>query len=207
MRDLAEMIAEKFLWEIQIGELAVVLLCGLIISMCCFNKISKNPYIYPLPIFHNLRKPLGSSLMPIDSYIPACIIPLFPPVVTVFYTCSPTKIFSSIVQRVMVPVVSFLCFLLTTKYFSIHIDEFSIFPTDNTIVSVQKKRAPIPLIEPVEIFRIYNGIQSLCQGNISERLVKRLDYGVALHAVFSHRSSMKGLLLPAALYHGASCAI
>lgn len=68
--------------------------------------------------------------------------------------------------------------------------------------------APIKLRNALKIFDIHDGVLSLSQGNKSERLVKRLDNFMPWHVVKStfgaHRSSLQGLLQPAALYHGAA---
>src|SRR5712664_1983101 len=58
---------------------------------------------------------------------------------------------------------------------------------------------PVPLREPLKIFGIDNRILSLCERNKSVGFVQRLDDCVAFHVVNSHWSSLKGLLLPAAI--------
>lgn len=53
--------------------------------------------------------------------------------------------------------------------------------------------SPIPLIKPVKILSIDNGVLTLRQGNQSVGLVKRLNNCVSFYAAF-HRSTSNGLL-------------
>ena len=170
-----------------------------IISFRSILSRSKASKVGRFPIHSDTAFPLPHVFIPTHSSIAAFAGRPRSRVALVLRARGLAQILSSIVECVMVPVVSF--------FDRDAIKDFTCHPNACfAVVSVRVKTsgvwipvsAPIPLAEPIKISGIDDGVLSLSQRNQTIGLVLRLDDCMTFHAVFSHRFTSNGLMLPAA---------
>jgi hypothetical protein len=153
--------------------------------------------MYRFSVNLDVRTPFIQGSMPSNSLKTTGIMRRLPDVRSILHTACGTKIFSSIVQRVMIFMVGFLAGR-ETKDNSSDLNTSHVGGVPHCIETPDAWTPPcepIPLRKPLEVSDIYNCDSSLCQWNKTIGLVKRLDYCASmLRGELRHRSSCKGSL-------------
>lgn len=114
-------------------------------------------------------------------------------VAIVFCLRALSQVRPSIIKRIVVDMVH-LFPIFTCKNYAMHPNSFIPLMSSHTKTSCMgiKLRFPIPLIEPVVVRSIYNGVLPLRKRDKSVRLVERLRNGVPLNRHLEHvRTSMR----------------
>jgi hypothetical protein len=111
-----------------------------------------------------------------------------------------SKILAAIVQRVVVAVVRF--FLSTPKDSGVHsyLTATNYSASIKTLGTCSPMGVPIPLHQEVIIFRAYERVLSLREGNNLVGLVQRLYDRMSFHAFF-HRLTSNELVMQPLFYH------
>ena len=169
--------------------------CGIIIGKSgpLGGLVSSKIFLFPthfnscLPSFPNL----------VNSFIFRCGRIIFLSIAIVFSKRTFSKVLPAVVQSIAIFVIGqFL--RLTPKNYSMHIDFRGESYGVETPTTWNPQGTPIPLIQPLKIGGIYDGVLALRQCDKTIGLVKRLSDCVAFHAVGInsswHRSSSQGLL-------------
>jgi hypothetical protein len=158
----------------------------------------KETKVRTLFIDPDIGTPLLRCLVPRDALISTAIVLLHFLVLAILCAGTFTQVRPSIVQCVMVSVVSFFS-RTATKDQPMHVNPC---PTPRSAINppgvesiggLVPDSVPIPLTQPRKILGIYDGILFFSEGDKTIGLVERLDNCMSLHAVF-HQSSRQGLV-------------
>jgi hypothetical protein len=183
-------------WKVQEGKLATIILRGRIISVGRFlggreiakvNLFTSNCY---------LASP--SSTVQRNSFEPTGAIRPLSSVPAIIGWRALAKIFSSVVQSVVIPVVG-LFSGRASQYNPTHENSAPTYG-DKSIYDLVPVRVPVPLVEPVVVRSVNNGVLVLSQSDKAVGCAKRLNDWFALQPIarlwskLAHKSSLKGLV-------------
>lgn len=186
--------------KIWISKLSIVLFRHDIVSESGLLNGRKATKISTVSIDIDSHHPFIAPVIPRNSFESSLVIATDSGVTHIFMPIAFPQIFSTIIECVVVAMISFF-FFGALENFAVHLYNCILLffpPCIKSFALAAPICIPIPLREPLKIFGINNRILPLCERNESERLIERLDDCVAFHAAFRHWSSCKGLLLPAA---------
>jgi hypothetical protein len=176
---------------IQGSELSVVNFCSRVICFSrIFSKVKKSKMLC-LPIHLNIRHPFFVPNTEGHSFVSRMIVAALSLVSTIISTGALPKVYTAIVESVLIPMVSLFTWA-TPENDSVHPAKTIVLGV-KTFSQWRPHSVPIPLREPFKIRSIHHGILTLRKGNVSERLIERLNGNVSVH-VSLHRSSFKGPL-------------
>lgn len=180
--------------EIEMSELSEMNYRGLVVSKSRFLGRTKLPNVCMSSMNFNSSQPSFIAFIPTNTLEAAGVERIQSLVAMILKGRSFSEIISSIIQSVMVPMIS-LFFSFTAKNQSVHVNRYSALPS----ASVERFHLripicePIPLRKPLEIAGIDNRVLTLRKRDKAVRFIERLNNRVAFHMVF-HRSTSNGLL-------------
>src|SRR6266403_3836051 len=190
--------------EIQLGKFSMMFYSGGVTDSCRFLNFREKAEVNFKAINSYLGHPFPGSLVPTDTYKSRSIGAHNSFVVLILRFSALAEIFSPIVQRLMIPVISFF-FVFAAKNNAMHKEKLLLFPATGIESSTSwiPNGIPKPLREPPKINRVNDRNLVSSQRDKAVGCVERLSDRVRFHAArinsFWHRSSEKGLLQPAAI--------
>lgn len=141
----------------------------------------------------DLRLPTLSLLFPRNALVSIFAIRFHSLIETALSSRGATKVSSTIIQRVVVDVVSYLS-RFKTQNEAMHSYRFSIgttTPSIETICVLIPVCAPVPLVKPIKIYSVYDGVLVVSERYKTIRCAARLDNLVSTNTAFRHMSSLK----------------
>src|SRR6266850_257603 len=181
------------------GKFTKVFFGCTVVSICRFFNRSKSANPYSFPVELKFAFPLPACLRPIHAFFTAGIAGSRTNIARIFCMRTPSDILASIIQCIFVDVVAFF-FPLAIQNEPMHFDMLPRMSSHRieTFSFRIPRSAPVPLIEPIKIVGVHDGILILCKRDKSVGFGKRLSDRVSLHAKF-HWPSLKGLMFSAAI--------
>jgi hypothetical protein len=177
------------------GKLSMPNFSGFIICLGSIFQVFIKAEVIPFFVHVYYATPTVIPCIPKNAFESTFIIRRFPSVHIVLTSSTFPQIFLAIIQAIQVYMVNFFIFG-STKDFSFHRYMATSPICSKFSGSVVPKSYPIKFRYSFKVFSINKGILSTRQGDYLVGLVKGLADRVAFHAVFWHRFTSNGPLLP-----------
>jgi hypothetical protein len=181
------MLVDEFSCKVEVSKLSMRNFGSFIVSKCRSlaglveanlerHPIEHYPALPEVPLTRDTLEPAGVSFGPFG--IPS-----------VFSLTTFAKVLFAIIQCVVVYMVN-LFTRCTFKDNPVHFKRAVVLCTTGSIkpTSDVRNSTPIPLVQPIKIFSIYNRILTFCKWDKAVRCIQRLSNRVAFHAKFWHGS-------------------
>lgn len=173
--------------KIQVGKLSMILLGSLVIGVRRFFFGREASQMYALVIERDECSPSLGKGTPKNTLINATGNFCLKTIATILSIRTLSKIFSSVVQSVVIPVVAFFSSFAPGDD-SVHSDGFSICTPVNVEILGRWTpiRGPVPLRKPVEVLNVDNRVLSLRQWDKSVRFIEWLNNFVSDNTLLGH---------------------
>jgi hypothetical protein len=195
--------------EIENGEVAVLYLRGGVIGPGSILDLHEESYVDSLSARVNHSSPFFSPGVPSHTFVAAFVSsPLTLVERVLLVRCLP-EIVTAIVQSVVIFVVA-LFVRTAAKNDTVHLPSaaFLMLPPASEVLGPLRVKSfsergvtgkPKPLVEPIVVRSIDNGILALREWDQTIGCVERLSNGMPLFRRSGHKSSLKGLLVSTAI--------
>ena len=165
---------------------------GIIIGDSSFFFGEKNSEMLVFSTRLNTGDPFSTCFNPIDTTKDGCVLARSR-ILTVLAIVTFSKIISSIIQSVMVLVISQFS-KVASKNHAMHINHFQIFRANciKCLILWRPESAPIPLVKPIEVACIYQGISISGKRDNLVGWVQRLRNRMSPKTTFWHAPPQMG---------------
>jgi hypothetical protein len=172
---------------VQFRKLAKVYEGSVIVGASSVDKAREITDVDAVLTRVNSDSPFRIVSVPVNTFVTRGVALLLGLVRAVFLVSTWPKVLASVIQRVSIGVVSIIS-IRRGCYESVHTDGAALGATYGVETSFRFAPVgiPTPLIKPLVIGSIYDGYLTLGKWDEFDRLVLRLDDGIALAAILSH---------------------